>query len=129
MEFWLYFRLLLSCPLYEIILPFFHGLLLDPTFYSMNMISFLILLDMYHIFCLHLIALKILYFCASQPRILMAMARDGLLPSFFSEVNKRTQVPVKSTILTGVIAATLSFFMDVEQLAGMVCLSSPRSSI
>lgn len=54
----------------------------------------------------------------------MAMARDGLLPSFFSEVNRSTQVPVKSTILTGVVAATLSFFMDVEQLAGMVCLSS-----
>lgn len=51
----------------------------------------------------------------------MAMSRDGLLPSFFSEVNKRTQVPVKSTILTGVIAAALAFAMDVEQLAGMVC--------
>ncbi|PSS01682.1 Cationic amino acid transporter 2, vacuolar like [Actinidia chinensis var. chinensis] len=56
-----------------------------------------------------------------QPRILMAMARDGLLPSFFSDVNKHTQVPVKSTILTGIVAATLAFFMDVEQLAGMVC--------
>lgn len=50
----------------------------------------------------------------------MAMARDGLLPSFFSEVNARTQVPVKSTILTGLVAATLAFSMDVEQLAGMV---------
>nr|XP_043631350.1 cationic amino acid transporter 2, vacuolar-like [Erigeron canadensis] len=59
-----------------------------------------------------------------QPRILMAMARDGLLPSFFSEVNKRTQVPVKSTILTGVIAATLAFAMDVEQLAGMVSVGT-----
>ncbi|KAI3721882.1 hypothetical protein L2E82_32901 [Cichorium intybus] len=59
-----------------------------------------------------------------QPRILMAMARDGLLPSFFSEVNKRTQVPVKSTILTGVIAAILAFAMDVEQLAGMVSVGT-----
>lgn len=61
------------------------------------------------------------FFFILKPRILMAMARDGLLPSFFSEVNTRTQVPVKSTILTGVIAATLAFAMDVEQLAGMVC--------
>lgn len=59
-----------------------------------------------------------------QPRILMAMSRDGLLPSFFSEVNKRTQVPVKSTILTGVIAAMLAFSMDVEQLAGMVSVGT-----
>ncbi|KAI3793684.1 hypothetical protein L1987_36304 [Smallanthus sonchifolius] len=59
-----------------------------------------------------------------QPRILMAMARDGLLPSFFSEVNTRTQVPVKSTLLTGLVAATLAFSMDVEQLAGMVSVGT-----
>ncbi|KAK9061480.1 hypothetical protein SSX86_018661 [Deinandra increscens subsp. villosa] len=59
-----------------------------------------------------------------QPRILMAMARDGLLPPFFSEVNSRTQVPVKSTILTGLIAALLAFSMDVEQLAGMVSVGT-----
>lgn len=55
-----------------------------------------------------------------QPRILMAMARDGLLPSIFSDINKHTQVPVKATVATGLCAATLAFFMDVSQLAGMV---------
>ena len=50
----------------------------------------------------------------------MAMARDGLLPPFFSDLNKRTQVPVKSTILTGICSAALAFIMDVSQLAGMV---------
>jgi len=55
-----------------------------------------------------------------QPRILMAMARDGLLPSYFSYVNQRTQVPINGTITTGVCAAILAFFMDVSQLAGMV---------
>lgn len=59
-----------------------------------------------------------------QPRILMAMARDGLLPSFFSDVNKRTQVPVKGTVVTGILAAILSFFMDVSQLAGMVSVGT-----
>ncbi|GER52592.1 cationic amino acid transporter [Striga asiatica] len=59
-----------------------------------------------------------------QPRILMAMARDGLLPSFFSDVNKKTQVPMKSTIVTGVLAAVLAFFMDVEQLSGMVSVGT-----
>ncbi|KAK4759025.1 hypothetical protein SAY87_020326 [Trapa incisa] len=59
-----------------------------------------------------------------QPRILMAMARDGLLPSFFSDVNKRTQVPIKSTIATGVGSAILAFFMDVSQLAGMVSVGT-----
>ncbi|KAF9660640.1 hypothetical protein SADUNF_SadunfUnG0004700 [Salix dunnii] len=59
-----------------------------------------------------------------QPRILMAMARDGLLPSFFSDVNKSTQVPVKSTLATGFGAAVLAFFMDVSQLAGMVSVGT-----
>ncbi|CAL4897610.1 unnamed protein product [Urochloa decumbens] len=59
-----------------------------------------------------------------QPRILMAMARDGLLPSFFCDVHEKTQVPVKSTILTGICAAALAFFMDVSQLAGMVSVGT-----
>ncbi|KAL8041097.1 hypothetical protein ABFS82_10G141800 [Erythranthe guttata] len=59
-----------------------------------------------------------------QPRILMAMARDGLLPSFFSDVNQNTQVPMKGTIVTGILAATLAFFMDVEQLSGMVSVGT-----
>ncbi|KAJ6884106.1 cationic amino acid transporter 2 [Populus alba x Populus x berolinensis] len=59
-----------------------------------------------------------------QPRILMAMARDGLLPSFFSDINKRSQVPVKSTLVTGLGSAVLAFFMDVSQLAGMVSVGT-----
>jgi solute carrier family 7 (cationic amino acid transporter), member 1 len=41
----------------------------------------------------------------------MAMARDGLLPPFLCDVNKKTQVPVKSTIVMGICAATPAFFM------------------
>ncbi|KAI4301023.1 hypothetical protein L6164_034342 [Bauhinia variegata] len=59
-----------------------------------------------------------------QPRIFMAMARDGLLPSFFSDISTRTQVPMKSTIVTGTFAAALAFFMDVSQLAGMVSVGT-----
>ncbi|KAJ4796716.1 cationic amino acid transporter 2 [Rhynchospora pubera] len=73
----------------------------------------------------------ILSLCASllgailpQPRIMMAMARDGLLPSYFEAVNQTTQVPVRSTVWTGVFAAALAFFMDVSQLAGMVSVGT-----
>ncbi|KAG4938162.1 hypothetical protein JHK84_044414 [Glycine max] len=59
-----------------------------------------------------------------QPRVFMAMARDGLLPHFFSDIHKGTQIPLKSTIVTGVFAATLAFFMDVSQLAGMVSVGT-----
>ncbi|XP_051191437.1 cationic amino acid transporter 2, vacuolar isoform X1 [Lolium perenne] len=59
-----------------------------------------------------------------QPRIVMAMARDGLLPPIFSAVDHRTQVPTLSTILTGICSAILAFFMDVSQLAGMVSVGT-----
>ncbi|KAJ8771670.1 hypothetical protein K2173_026847 [Erythroxylum novogranatense] len=59
-----------------------------------------------------------------QPRLFMAMARDGLLPSFFSDISKRTQVPVKSTIIIGILAAALAFFMEVSELAGMVSVGT-----
>ncbi|XP_071696692.1 cationic amino acid transporter 4, vacuolar-like isoform X1 [Rutidosis leptorrhynchoides] len=59
-----------------------------------------------------------------QPRILMSMARDGLLPSFFSDINIRTHVPVNSTIATGIFIAFLAFSMNVDQLAGMVSVGT-----
>ncbi|MBA0832802.1 hypothetical protein Goarm_017167 [Gossypium armourianum] len=59
-----------------------------------------------------------------QPRLLMAMARDGLLPAFFSDISTSTQVPVKSTVTTGMLAAVLAFFMDVSELSGMVSVGT-----
>ncbi|AQK65359.1 Cationic amino acid transporter 2, vacuolar [Zea mays] len=59
-----------------------------------------------------------------QPRIIMAMARDGLLPPLFSDVNRKTQVPILSTVLIGTCASVLAFFMDVSQLAGMVSVGT-----
>ncbi len=44
----------------------------------------------------------------SQPRVFLAMARDGLLPqSFFGAVHPRFKTPWKSTIMTGLFVATL----------------------
>ncbi|KAL9289773.1 hypothetical protein ACSQ67_024458 [Phaseolus vulgaris] len=59
-----------------------------------------------------------------QPRILMSMARDGLLPPFCADINKKTQVPVKGTIATGIVAAGLAFSMEVSELAGMVSVGT-----
>ncbi|KAG6411676.1 hypothetical protein SASPL_129760 [Salvia splendens] len=47
-----------------------------------------------------------------------------LLPSVFSDVNIKTQVPLKSTVVTSFLAALLAFFMDVEALSGMVSVGT-----
>lgn len=54
----------------------------------------------------------------SQPRVLLAIARDGLLPqSFFGAVHERFRTPWKSTILTGLIVAVLGAFLPLRILA------------
>jgi APA family basic amino acid/polyamine antiporter len=56
----------------------------------------------------------------SQPRVLLAMARDGLLPrGFFGDVHEKFRTPWKSTILTGVFVAILAAFLPLRILAEM----------
>ncbi len=57
----------------------------------------------------------------SQPRVLLAMARDGLVPnSFFGAVHEKFRTPWKSTILTGIFVAILAAFLPLRILAELV---------
>ena len=57
----------------------------------------------------------------SQPRIFLAMARDGLLPrDFFGAVHDRFRTPWKSTILTGFCVATMAALLSLRILAELV---------
>ncbi|CAI5726676.1 unnamed protein product [Hyaloperonospora brassicae] len=55
-----------------------------------------------------------------QPRIFYQMAKDGLLPSLFSTLNRRTHVPVSSTILTGILVASIAFIFELDFLANVI---------
>ncbi len=55
-----------------------------------------------------------------QPRIFLAMARDGLLPfSFFGAVHPRWRTPHKSTLLTGLIVASAASLLPLNILADL----------
>jgi APA family basic amino acid/polyamine antiporter len=57
----------------------------------------------------------------SQPRIMLAMARDGLLPSgFFGSVHERFRTPWKSTIVTGTVVALMGSLLPLRVLAELV---------
>jgi APA family basic amino acid/polyamine antiporter len=57
----------------------------------------------------------------SQPRVLLAMARDGLLPKgFFGEVHEKFRTPWKSTIMTGVFVGLLAAFLPINILSDLV---------
>src|SRR5262245_13142451 len=57
----------------------------------------------------------------SQARILLAMARDGLIPrGFFGAVHPRFRTPHKATILTGVLVAVVAALFPLKILADLV---------
>ncbi len=61
----------------------------------------------------------------SQPRVLLAMARDGLLPdSFFGAIHEKFRTPYKSTILTGCFVALLSGFLPLRILSELVSIGT-----
>ncbi|HLJ11830.1 MAG TPA: amino acid permease [Planctomycetaceae bacterium] len=53
----------------------------------------------------------------SAPRVFLAMARDGLVPTgFFADVHPRFRTPWKSTILVGLFVGTLAGFLPIDFL-------------
>jgi basic amino acid/polyamine antiporter, APA family len=57
----------------------------------------------------------------NQARILLAMARDGLLPRrFFGAVHPRFRTPWKSTLATGVFVASLAGVLPLRVLSGLI---------
>ena len=57
----------------------------------------------------------------SQPRVLLAMARDGLVPpGFFGDIHEKFRTPWKSTILTGVFVGLLAGLLPLSILAELV---------
>ena len=63
----------------------------------------------------------LLVFQLGQPRILMAMSRDGLLGPWFSRIHPKYRTPHVTTILTGVFVA---FFAAVANIGEIVELTN-----
>lgn len=60
-----------------------------------------------------------------QPRIFLAMARDGLLPiGFFGAVHPKFHTPHKSTILTGLIVALAASLLPLNILADLTSIGT-----
>jgi len=61
----------------------------------------------------------------SQPRILLAMARDGLLPQrIFAAVHPRFKTPWKGTIVVGVVVAAAASLAPLGFLADLVSIGT-----
>ena len=62
------------------------------------------------------IATVLLVFQLGQPRLWMAMSRDGLLPKIFSSIHPKFRTPWFSTILTGFMVAIPALFMNLGEV-------------
>jgi APA family basic amino acid/polyamine antiporter len=61
----------------------------------------------------------------SQPRVMLAMARDGLVPrGMFGDIHPKFRTPWKSTILTGLFVASMAGFIPLSILAEMTSIGT-----
>ncbi len=58
----------------------------------------------------------LLVFQYGQPRIFMAMARDGLLPQWAAKIHPKYRTPVTSTVVTGCIVGLGALFADENEI-------------
>jgi amino acid transporter len=66
----------------------------------------------------------LLVFQLGQPRIWMSMSRDGLLPKAFGKVHPRFQTPYFSTIVTGLLVAIPSLFMQSSLMTDLTSIGT-----
>jgi APA family basic amino acid/polyamine antiporter len=61
----------------------------------------------------------LLVFQLGQPRIFMAMARDGLLPQYFAKIHPRFRTPHVTTIWTGIAVGGVAMLTDIGSLSDL----------
>src|SRR6201981_3340707 len=61
----------------------------------------------------------LLVFQVGQPRIFMAMARDGLLPGYFAKIHPRFRTPHITTIWTGVVVGAVAMVTNIGELSDL----------
>ncbi len=66
----------------------------------------------------------LLVFQLGQPRIWLAMSRDGLLPKIFSTIHPRFKTPSFSTILTGLVVAIPALFLNLELVISLTSIGT-----
>jgi amino acid transporter len=66
----------------------------------------------------------LLVFQLGQPRIWMSMSRDGLLPPIFARLHPKFRTPAFSTIITGLVVAIPSLFMNLTEVTDLTSIGT-----
>ena len=70
------------------------------------------------------LATVFLVFQIGQPRLWMAMSRDGLLPKIFSSIHPKYKTPWFATIITGLVVAIPALFMNLTEVTDLASIGT-----
>ena len=96
----------------------------DPLAYAFEQLHLTKLSGIIAISAIIAMASVLLVFQVGQPRIWMSMSRDGLLPKKFSKIHKKYKTPGFSTIVTGIIVAVPTLFMNLTEVTDLTSIGT-----
>jgi amino acid transporter len=86
----------------------------DPLAYVFQKVGFDFMAGVISVSAVVAITSALLVYQLGQPRIWMSMSRDGLLWPKFSKIHPKFKTPSFATIMTGIVVAIPSMFMDMQ---------------